>query len=146
MICRFCEGTGIMDWEKEKSLTIYGKKLKEVYEIIKLHEENEKKEKKEIMHELAEKIKDNISLGDEFRETKIIDKIIREWLKEKAKEIKEYDPYHTPTVETIERILCPSKKTLEEKFKDAVSDSLGRTPISDATFIKLVQIADEHFK
>jgi hypothetical protein len=30
MLCRFCEGTGINDWDKLKMVTVYGKSLKEI--------------------------------------------------------------------------------------------------------------------
>jgi len=58
MKCRFCEGTGIQNWEKEKLITIYGLSLSEIFERLKFYEEH--KAKKEISRKrLIEIIKDS---------------------------------------------------------------------------------------
>lgn len=36
MPCRFCDGTGINDWDKQKTITVFGKDLQEIREILEL--------------------------------------------------------------------------------------------------------------
>ena len=45
MECRFCDGTGINDWEKQRTLIVFGKTCKEWMEIWKFAKEHGWEEK-----------------------------------------------------------------------------------------------------
>jgi hypothetical protein len=40
MKCRFCEGTGMNDWEKQKQITLFGKTADQILKIIGFAEEH----------------------------------------------------------------------------------------------------------
>jgi len=91
------------------------------------------------MHELTEKIIP-VSFGKCWSKEQM-DKIIREWLEEKAKQLSGVMPY-----DYIQKILGISEKTLEEKFMAEYNKNHSISmPINDF-ILKLAQIAEEHYK
>lgn len=40
MPCRFCNGTGINDWERQRQITLYGMTPKEIMDMWKFAEEH----------------------------------------------------------------------------------------------------------
>lgn len=40
MLCRFCDGTGINDWEKQKLITLFGMTPNQIMDMWKFSEEH----------------------------------------------------------------------------------------------------------
>jgi hypothetical protein len=105
------------------------------------------------MHELTEKIDEVLAIGAtvtilSWKATEEIDQIIREWIKEKIKEVKDKSIYCDDTSNkdvNIGNIFGVSEKTLEEKFEEVYVDCIRRNTVRDGCK-ELAQIAKEHFK
>ena len=118
------------------------------------------------MHELTERVTSDTLNGFNraIRET-LVDNAIREWLEEKADKIKKEcihfkagnNPHKLCSFDNtiIDKVLCLTEKTLEEKFAKAV---LGNIPNTDSVYFTsiqsilmekikpLAQIAKEHYE
>jgi len=103
------------------------------------------------MHELTKKVKQCLNQWGQGWLEEMADDLIREWLEEKSRLIKNYECCKTekcPHCIARNKILGISEKTLKKTLKEKFAEYIDRNCrfSQSVAHVDLAKIAEEHFK